>query len=322
MKKNTWLFLAIILPAGVFSPCPLSAEPVIVKTGVHIISLDCFDYSANRFNVTFWVWGFLSSENKNKTYTDGLEFIDTEFVQKEVEGRLPYQDGELVQQKFKAKLEHTWNMKNYPFIKDNLTLNLENISDVSSFRFVPDTEQSGISDRYTNSEWNIDGFSIEASEYTYNTNYGDSKRNSEGNIYSRLKVNIAISKKSPWITFLKLTASVYLFFLLSLLPFCMKPDTESRLSIPCATLFAVVSNQNIVDSIVPASTAITLLDSIHSLTQMMIIGIIAVLIVTNNLQSLRTLTDKTRSQRYDRAALVILPLVYAMANAILLRTCL
>ncbi len=322
MKKSTFLFPAAVLLAGAFSPYPLSSEPAEVKTGVYIVSLDNFNYGGNSFSATFWVWGFSVSEKEKKIYTDGLEFISADSVQKDVEGFLPSDDGCLVQQKYKAEMQHTWNMRNYPFIKDTLSVYMENLSDASAFRFIPDTEQSGISDRYTNSEWNVDGFSITAPEYTYNTNYGDRRRSSEGNVYSRLKVDIAISKKSPWITFFKLTASVYLFFLLSLLPFCMKPGTDSRLSIPCATLFAVVSNQNIVDSIVPASSAITLLDSIHSLTQITIICIIAVLIVTNNLQVQHILADKERSRRYDHTALVVLPLLYAAVNLMLLRGCL
>jgi hypothetical protein len=316
MKKSAWAGITLVSAAGLFSPYPLSAAAV--RTGVFIESLDGFDYGGSSFNATFWVWGFLDSDAAVVQYRDGLEFISAQSVQKEVEGYIPSAGAQLLQQKYKAQMQHTWNMRSYPFIKDTLYLYLENISDVSAFAFEPDTAQSGISDQYTNSEWVIDGFSITAPVYSYNTSYGDRRHNNEGNAYSRLEVAVSISKRAAWVTFFKLTASVYLFFLLSLLPFCMKPDTDSRLSIPCATLFAVVSNQNIVDSIVPASTAITLLDSIHSLTQVMIICIIAILIVTNNLQIMRSLESKRRSRLYDRLALIILPLLYVAANALLL----
>ncbi|HAH62529.1 MAG TPA: hypothetical protein DCL73_10595 [Treponema sp.] len=321
MKKNTVFPAAAVLSACVFSPYPLSAEPATVKTGVYVVSLDNFNYSGSSFNATFWIWGFFESEKAGALYTGGLEFISANTIGKEQEGFIPSDVGSLIQQKYRAEMQHTWNMKNYPFIKDTLSIYLENLTDASAFRFEPDKAQSGISDRYENSEWNIDGFSITAPEYVYNTNYGDRRHNNEGNIYSRLEVDIAISKKSPWITFFKLTASVYLFFLLSLLPFFMEPGTDSRLSIPCATLFAVVSNQNIVDSIVPASTAITLLDSIHSLTQITIICIIAVLIATNNLQIQPEPAGRERSRRYDRAALVAIPALYVAVNLIMLRGC-
>ncbi|MCK9171665.1 MAG: hypothetical protein M0P01_14740 [Treponema sp.] len=318
MKKSIFLFPAAAVLAGAFSPYPLSSEVREVKTGVYIVSLDNFDYDRNCFSATFWVWGFLTSEEIKKTYTEGLDFISANSINKDVEGSVSFDRGNLVQQKYKAEIRHTWDMKNYPFIRDILSIDMENLSDISLFRFIPDIEQSGISDSYTNSEWNVDGFSTSVSNHTYNTNYGDRGPGSEGKKYSRLRVNIAISKKSPWITFFKLTASVYLFFLLSLLPFCMNPDTDSRISIPCATLFAVVTNQNIVDSMVPSSTSITLLDSIHSITQIMIVCIIAVLIVTNNLQIQNDLAAKKRGHLYDRKALVTLPVLYTGANIVLL----
>jgi|WetSurMetagenome_2_1015567.scaffolds.fasta_scaffold53756_2 hypothetical protein len=321
MKKNVRLLTLLCIFTGVFSPYQMSAAPVTIKTGVFVVSLNNFNYSGDSFNATFWIWGFLSSRKAEAIYQNGIEFISANEVQKDVEGSIPVPGGTLLQQKYKAEMQHSWNMKNYPFIKDNLFIYFETVSDVSRIMFIPDTEQSGFSNTYRNSEWNIDGFEISASDTVYNTNYGDRTARSMGSTYSRIQVRIPISKKSPWITFFKLTASVYLFFLLSLLPFCMNPDTDSRLSIPCATLFAVVSNQNIVDSMVPTSSTITLLDSIHSLTQITIICIIAILIATNNLQIQRSLASKQRSRDLDRRALLTVPILYAAVNIVLIRGC-
>lgn len=223
-----------------------------------------------------------------------------------------------MQQKIQAQYQYKWDLRKFPFEVAELKIEIEDYRDISEVNFIADTVNSGVSNLITIDGWDITSFEISESVVKYGTNFGNSSATSESNDYSRIIACIGITRSNSWITFFKLTAGVYISILISFLPFFMKPNTDSRLSLPSAGLFTVVSNKYVVESIVPSSTSLTLLDSIHFLAMLCILLIFIVLIQTDGMRSSEEKQLIDISFRIDRIFALILATVFCIINCVLL----
>jgi hypothetical protein len=147
-------------------------------------------------------------------------------------------------------------------------------------------------------------------EKTYDsaTNFGDPD-SPEGTIkYSRLYINIYLSRDSA-ISFFKICSPVYIVFAISLLAYFL--DTATGVGLLAGTLFAVVVNQQVAESVLGSVEKMTLVDQIH-ITAMTYIFATALVIVYSYV--------KNRSEqehlpiRYNRRSLSITLISYLVLN--------
>ena len=310
MKKHFYTYIFILL---FFQTVSAKDYPF----GIFITGLYNFDYIEQTFCADYWLWSLYDGEETD--FQNSIDPVNDISFTSSIYSSQQLDTGQYwMQQKIQAQYQYKWDLRKFPFEVAELKIEIEDYRDISEVNFIADTVNSGVSNLITIDGWDITSFKIGNSVIEYNTNFGNSSATSESNDYSRIIACIGITRSNSWITFFKLTAGVYISILISFLPFFMKPNTDSRLSLPSAGLFAVVSNKYVVESIVPSSTSLTLLDSIHFLAMLCILLIFIVLIQTDGMRSSEEKQLIDISFRIDRIFALILATVFCIINCVLL----
>lgn len=310
MKKHFYAYILILL---FFQTLSAKDYPF----GIFITGLYNFDYIEQTFCADYWLWSLYDGEETD--FQNSIDPVNDISFTSSIYSSQQLDTGQYwMQQKIQAQYQYKWDLRKFPFEVAELKIEIEDYRDISEINFIADTVNSGVSNLITIDGWDITSFKIGNSVIEYNTNFGNSSATSESNDYSRIIACIGITRSNSWITFFKLTAGVYISILISFLPFFMKPNTDSRLSLPSAGLFAVVSNKYVVESIVPSSTSLTLLDSIHFLAMLCILLIFIVLIQTDGMRSSEEKQLIDISFRIDRIFALILATVFCIINCVLL----
>lgn len=310
MKKHFYAYILILL---FFQTVSAKDYPF----GIFITGLYNFDYIEQTFCADYWLWSLYDGEETD--FQNSIDPVNDISFTSSIYSSQQLDTGQYwMQQKIQAQYQYKWDLRKFPFEVAELKIEIEDYRDISEVNFIADTVNSGVSNLITIDGWDITSFKIGNSVIEYNTNFGNSSATSESNDYSRIIACIGITRSNSWITFFKLTAGVYISILISFLPFFMKPNTDSRLSLPSAGLFAVVSNKYVVESIVPSSTSLTLLDSIHFLAMLCILLIFIVLIQTDGMRSSEEKQLIDISFRIDRIFALILATVFCIINCVLL----
>ena len=311
MRAKHFLSAAVLIFLFLF---PLHSREY--PLGIYITGLYNFDYVGQSFSTDFWLWSVYAGD---ETQFDGcIDPVNDLSFLRDIYSSEQIQDGRFwMQQKIQAVYQHKWEMRNFPFDTAELALELEDFRDADEITFRADRKNSGISNRIPIDGWEIVSFGLEDKTITYDTNFGN-ELVEHGGEYSRVCAKVKMRRSNPWITFFKLTSGVYISILISFLPFFMKPNTDSRLSLPSAGLFAVVSNKYVVESSVPSSTSLTLLDSIHSLAMICILLIFFILIQTDGMRASSEKRLLAKSFRIDRLSALIIALVFIVLNAVML----
>ena len=129
-------------------------------------------------------------------------------------------------------------------------------------------------------EWDISPLYIDARPFTYDSNFGDFSAPDKKSSYSRIVASVTVSRRTPWITFFKLTFGVYIAFVLSVISFAIRPET----------------------------------DSIHIITMLCILLICVVVIKTDGLRSSGDTVKVKKSFLIDKVFALVICLVYATFN--------
>ena len=282
--------------------------------GLYITDIYNFDQVNQTFQADLWLW--INYFGDEVDFNGTLDFINSlDETQKNYQSEhFSDLNRNYMQQKFTGTFRCEWNLRRFPFDKNVLSLEIEDFRPIEEINFVPDYENSMIDSSIAFNEWDISPLYIDARPFTYDSNFGDFSAPDKKSSYSRIVASVTVSRRTPWITFFKLTFGVYIAFVLSVISFAIRPETDSRLSLPCAALFAVGSNKYVVESVVPSSVNLTMLDSIHIITMLCILLICVVVIKTDGLRSSGDTVKVKKSFLIDKVFALVICLVYATFN--------
>jgi hypothetical protein len=260
MKNIITLFCLFFLTQPV-----LTAQKDSVKIGLYITNLYDFNLADGSYVAEFWTWCLYKK--------DSLDFKETQEITKSKKTAFSnyalQKKGGLnwAQKKCTTTVLQDWDVRNFPFDHQVLTINLEEtILDTTAMYYVADTFNSKINESLSLDEWHIDGFKIKTASVRYNTTYGDPELTGQS-VYPAVCATVNLTRQHSWTTFIKLVTGLYVAFLISLMVFrIMPPDSESRIGLAVGGLFAAVGNKYIVETIVPTTTQNTMIDNIHNVT--------------------------------------------------------
>ena len=105
---------------------------------------------------------------------------------------------------------------------------------------------------------------------------------------------------------------MYISFLIAFACFFIHSDNmDSRFGLSVGSLFAVIGNKYVVDSSLPESTSFTLVDTLHGLTLLFVLSVVA-----SSVHSLKLYKqDKiAEANKFDRKAAFILLITYLLLN--------
>lgn len=171
--------------------------------------------------------------------------------------------------------------------------------------------------RFTLRGWNIDSFDISTGIKAYETTFGDESLDRPHVEYSSFKVRIGIKREASEL-FWKMFLGMYVAFLISYTFFYIHAyNIDSRFGLSVGSLLAVIGNKYIIDSSLPESTSLTLVDTLHGLTLLFIFAV-----VTASAFALKLVKEGklSKANRYDMVIAQILLLVYIVLNVYYIST--
>jgi hypothetical protein len=305
----------LILLLFFFSACPSlyadEVKPDTVYVGIYVTSIHDIDFKQKEFTATFWLW--LKYKNPKLDFINNLEVPNAKTVDKAF-STMDSSGGRIsLQMKLQCVMKDSWKISNFPFDEQKLRISLENSQfDAASMVFLPDTLGDHFDKRFTLRGWNIDSCIISSGKRVYQTAFGNEDAVKQETEYSAFRVRMSITRDAAGL-FWKMFIGMYLAFLISYICFYIHSDSmDSRFGLSVGSLFAVVGNKYIIDSALPDSASFTLVDSLHGVTLLFILFVIA-----SNAYSLRLIKqNKTQlSIRFDNIISIVLLVAYISLNA-------
>ncbi|KOR29644.1 hypothetical protein TI04_08110 [Achromatium sp. WMS2] len=240
----------------------------IVKMGIYITNIFEMNFAGGYYKTTFWLW----SKSKDQFYPleQDIEIMGARDIKINPPTSLLIEDGLFYKSvKVAATVNEKWDIRAYPFDTQRLRIAIESTSsDISTLKFVTDSESSGFDGSIAMTGWKIAGMEIATVPYTYQTDWGIG--HNRKSTYSRFIATITLKRSSH-----RILGTAFLgFFVANILTgavLLVESFAATRAAIPflgrlnivIGSLFGAVGNKYIIDNALPASDAITLPDLIQ-----------------------------------------------------------
>jgi hypothetical protein len=307
---TTFAVLAILACGGSAVAAPRSCN-----VGAYVISLYDFDFARGTFGADLWLWSTCPSADLKPL--EVMDFVNATQVTRSLAATSEIDGLHWSYVKVSGVFRHTWDVRSYPFDRHDLEILVENTNaPASAFSFAADREGSKPSRDIHIDGWRVTGFAIDEKTYVYDTIFGDPRFNGEAESdYARLSVSISVAR-AKFFSFVKLVAGVYVAVALSLLAFLLGPyNGRRRTNILVGTLFAVLVNMRVSESVIGRTESVTLVDQIHMVAMVYIFGIALAGIYAQWLHDSERVEDAARA---DATGLWVAALSYVIVNAALI----
>ncbi len=163
-------------------------------------------------------------------------------------------------------------MRDFPFDQQNLEIVIESVGIQSNtISFVPDAQNSLVSEELKHSGWIIEDLHMDALDYEYRSTFGDPS--GQIGIYPRIVAELPIKRIGLRLFINSFLGFFIAYIIISLIYF---QDVDSRIGLIMTAIFAAVGNIYTIDTYFPNQSAFSLSDLIQICT----IGMIATGIFT------------------------------------------
>lgn len=284
--------------------------PDTVKTGMYITSIHDIDFKQKEYTIDLWLW--LKYKNPDFDFLQNLEIPQAKTVTKSY-STIDTSGGRIYMlMKLQCVMKDSWRIENFPFDQQKLRLSIENSQyDSKSLVFSKDTLGKHFDPRFFLRGWNIDSLDISTGIKAYETTFGDESLVKPHVEYSTFKVRLTIHRDAMEL-FWKMFLGMYVAFLIAYICFYIHADSiDSRFGLSVGSLFAAIGNKYIIDSSLPESTSLTLVDTLHGLTLLFIFAT-----VTASAYSLQLVKKGKlkKANRFDMIIAQVLLIIYVILN--------
>ncbi len=290
-----------------------SEAPDHYLIGAYIVSLNKLDQARGTFDADLWLWSVGRSPTRDPLQS--MEFINADRVTSRLESST--QRGELVwrQRKISGTFRHNWDLRNFPFDRQTLTIALEEgVSDGNTLLYESDRADAGYRPQPELKGWRITGVTLHSGVTHYATTFGDPAAASGSN-YAEMQLAVTL-RRTSLATFLNLSAPLYAAFLLTAVSFLLGSSVvTARMSLLAAALFAVVINIRTTSDMLGGAHGPTLIDKLNILGLAAIVAATFATVVTSVLNERVAPATLARLDYIACSALVVL---FGGANAVLL----
>ena len=255
--------------------------PDTVSVGAYVISVHDINFHDKEYTARFWLW-FLYT-NPEFDFTTQLDIPNAKTIDAP-ESIVDTVNGKTwVMLKMKTVMKENWSVQDFPFDRQHLLIEIENsILDQNNLIFKPDVKGSKFDFEEAIDGWTIENFTVGVRSNSYETGFGDPRPGHDHQTFSQFTVELDI-ERNAWGLFMKIFLGMYIAFLISIISFTPHPsEMEPRFGLPVGGLFAAVGNKYIIDSILPESSLFSLVDTLHALTFMAILGTLLVSAIALN----------------------------------------
>lgn len=225
-----------------------SADPQELTAGVYIINIGKIDLQTGSYDLDFYFW--ISTSDPSVDFTKEKPRFDFMNAQ-----RITVDQSTLEPNYYEVRVRGTFlknmDFRNYPFDKQQVTVEVEGFETVDKLVFVPDTAASG-----HDSLINVPGWNIGENESTILVHqYPDGA-------YSRYMFSFVI-ERAALSSFLKTIFPVLIITTIAMLAFWMSPTNFSpRIGLAASTLLAAVAAHLNAANQIPPVGYLTLMDKV------------------------------------------------------------
>jgi hypothetical protein len=285
-----------------------SAEAASCPIGVYVTSLRDLDSAGDSFGIDFWVW---SVHPPGDDPLESLEFVNAKQIETRLERTTKRGDREWSRLKARATVLHNWDVRNFPFDRQTLTLDL-GIAGSDAPACGVDRGGSGYDKRIAPEGWRIAAFDVERHTRETATDFGDPARSGRS-AQEHFLVTVELQRESV-VGFVKLVAGVYAAVAIALLSFLMAPE-HGRMTVLVGALFATVINMQVGNSVLGSPEAVSLVDEIHIIAVAYVfVAAVMGVISWRDYDSGR----EGRARRRDHISLCVFGASFLVINAILI----
>ncbi len=261
------------------SPAAAVTTPEVATVGIYLIDIRDLSPAKGTFTCDFWIW---SQTPGAENVLAELQFVNAERVTWYAEGKPEVKGLNCYKRRGTGVFRMGWNLRHYPYDAQILPIQMEyTLRDAAKIKLLPDTSNSGVSDKNIPIGWKMTGFELQSDTVAYTSNLGDLNLGTAHGEFSRLTAIIDLSRHDTveyWI----LVSSAYVAVVMMLVSYFMEIDKPaSRFGLLGASLFASVISLR--SALAGLGSFGTLADQFH----LIVIGyIILALIVTITLNQL------------------------------------
>ena len=294
------------------SAVQVSAQPDTVKVGSYVISVHDINFREKEYTARFWLWFIYS--NPEFDFSTQLDIPNAktieqpEIIKDSIDGKA------WAIMKMKATMKEKWNVRDFPFDEQHLKIQIENtLFDENSLVFQPDLKGSRFDSEDALDGWIIGNFKVSSGTNLYETGFGDSRPGRDAQNFSTFVVELDIHRDALGL-FMKIFLGMYIAFLIAMISFTPHPwEFEPRFGLPVGGLFAAVGNKYIIDSLLPETSAFTLVDTLHTIT---FLSILLALVVSAICLKLYDSGQKELCVRVNRIGSRVVVTLYVLANIV------
>ena len=312
-----FISLAFVLPGALAQdqqPADEStAEAAACPVGVYVTSLRDLDPLGNTFGIDFWVW---SVHPPGDNPLKSMEFVNAKQIETRLERTTQRGDREWSRLKARATVLHDWDLTDFPFDRQTLTMDL-GLAGSDAQACSVDRTGSGYDEDIAPEGWRIDTFDVERHTRENATDFGDPSASGKS-AQEHVLVKIELQRQSV-VGFIKLVAGVYTAIGIAMLSFLMAPEQATvfsgRMAVLVGALFATVVNMQVSNTVLGYPEEVTLVDKIHilALAYVFVATLMAVLARRGY-----ELGHKDRARRRDMISLCMFGASFLVFNAILI----
>lgn len=305
------ILLLLVLFSKIQGKCQSKNSDTVV-IGSYISSIHNINIPDNYVEADIYLWCRYSPQKKY-SFDQQLEFNNCNSTV--LSGTATVLELDQIRFLTKAQIQSRQNfsLRNFPFDKQRLIFPIEsNYYTSEELIFRTDDFNSGFDSNVNLSlnGWRLDNHRVSSAISNYFTSFGSS--DNKGSSYARYEIIIDLSRKNPWLIFLKLILGAIISYSIAICSFWINPgDTEARLSLCMTGIFGAVGNKYITESIQPSLIELTLIDRLHNITFIAIFLIILSMIYISRLSNSPIEKNKVRLKYINKLSFYAITILYA-----------
>lgn len=271
LRLRAWLLvLAMALPLALGAPLSAHAatpRPEIVRIGGFLTGLGDLDPAKKSFSASFWLWTVGPSDEGSAL--DRLEFPNAIKVESPNAVTEATPLGVWAQRKIVGSFRHGWDLHRFPFDRQLLRIQLEEVErDSSHFLYSADQANSSFDPELKLSGWQIRSTRLVTGIKTYRSSFGDPRlKPGIPSAYAHAELQILL-ERTDRSGFWKLTVGAFAAALMALASYGLRVDNASALSprfgLLAGSAFAAVISLRTSATELGASGYTTLIDQVHA----------------------------------------------------------
>jgi hypothetical protein len=289
---------------------PAASQPQPVRLGAYVARLGDFDPASGTFTADVWLWTH-APESANLDVIRTLGPWRTKELTFGMTNSTVKNGTVWGMKQFRAKIEHDWDMRRFPFDHHTLVIPLgETDYDARRVVFVPDHAGSSLDPHLNLSDWKITGFRVETSVTTLNSTFGDPSANARKSDWPEARILITVARKGLG-AFVKVTFVAYVAFVMLMMSLLLPIDAFSdRLNMLLGSLFAVAVNLRGAESLLGASDNFNFVDLLHMIITLAILLATAMLLASRRF-------EPDRARRVSSWTAAFIAMVFVATNGII-----